>query len=146
MADQKDNIIFVVDDNSNDDSDTVFDIQQLLHTFNFTCKNIKTDTDKGSGSGSGSEEEEESLDTDLLLSRIIYYHENCTVKELTLICDYYDITKDLKKKYTKDIIVHFLVEFESNPENKQVVIQRKNMWFYINELKNDKFMKKFVLW
>jgi hypothetical protein len=36
--------------------------------------------------------------------------------------------------------------FENNPENGAQVYRRKQLWYYINELKNDKFMKKFVLW
>ena len=31
-------------------------------------------------------------------------------------------------------------------ENYEVVIRRKELWYYINELKNDKMMKKFVIW
>jgi len=78
---------------------------------------------------------------------IINYHENFTVKELLIICDYYGILKEVKsKKFNKDEIIHFLVEFELKTENNDVVFKRKNMWFYINELKNDNFMKKYILW
>ena len=30
--------------------------------------------------------------------------------------------------------------------NSYIVFKRQNMWFNINELKKDKFMKKFILW
>jgi hypothetical protein len=36
--------------------------------------------------------------------------------------------------------------FENNMDNYEVVIRRKELWYYINELKNDKIMKKFVIW
>jgi len=89
----------------------------------------------------------EHTDTDLMVPHIIHYHENFTIKELLLICDYYGIAKELKaNKCNKDLIVQHLVEFELNHENNDIVFKRKNMWFYINELKNDKFMKKHVLW
>jgi hypothetical protein len=39
-----------------------------------------------------------------------------------------------------------LVDFESNPLNNTIVLRRQEMWRYINILKNDKFMKKYVLW
>ena len=39
-----------------------------------------------------------------------------------------------------------LVDYELDPVNAVNVEKRRNMWFFINELKNDKFMKKFVLW
>jgi hypothetical protein len=149
MVEQKDNIVFVVDSEYEDVMDTV-DIQQLLNTFDFTSKvQYKEGQDEDDKSLHEKDEDDKSVDEkdeDLLLSQMIYYHENFTIKDLLLICDYYDITKELKKKYTKDVIVHFLVDFESNPENNTVVIQRKNMWFYMEQLKNDKFMKKFVLW
>lgn len=156
MVEQKDNIVFVVDSEYEHVMDTV-DIQQLLNTFNFTSKvQYKDEDEKDEDDKSVDEKDEDDKDEDdksvdekdedLLLSQMIYYHENFTIKDLLLICDYYDITKELKKKYTKDVIVHFLVDFESNPENNTVVIQRKNMWFYMEQLKNDKFMKKFVLW
>jgi hypothetical protein len=150
MVEQKDNIVFVVDSEYEDVMDTV-DIQQLLNTFDFTSKvqYKEEEQDEDDKSLHDKDEDDKSVDEkdeDLLLSQMIYYHENFTIKDLLLICDYYDITKELKKKYTKDVIVHFLVDFESNPENNTVVIQRKNMWFYMEQLKNDKFMKKFVLW
>jgi len=75
------------------------------------------------------------------------YYNNYTVKELLLICEYYGFAKDLKtNKYNKEEIIDFLVSFESDINNLDIVFKRQNMWFYINELKNDKFMKKFVLW
>ena len=84
---------------------------------------------------------------DLLFPQTINYIENYTVKELLLICEYYGFAKGLKnKKYNKNAIANFLVEFEINPSNNDIVFKRKNMWVYINELKNDKFMKKYVLW
>jgi hypothetical protein len=84
---------------------------------------------------------------DLIIPHIINYRENFTVKELLLICDYYGIAKELKSnKCNKCEIIEFLVIFESNPMNSDIVFKRQNLWFYINELKNDKFMKKYVLW
>jgi hypothetical protein len=82
-----------------------------------------------------------------MVPNIIHYHENFTIKELLVICDYYGLAKELKvNKCKKDIIVQVLVDFETNYENTEIVSKRKNLWFYINELKNDKFMKKFLLW
>ena len=84
---------------------------------------------------------------DLIIPQIINYRENFTVKELLLICDYYGVAKELKSnKCNKYEIIQFLVIYESNPINSDIVFKRQNMWFYINELKNDKFMKKYVLW
>lgn len=90
---------------------------------------------------------ENELDDDLAVPKMINYHENFTVKELLLICDYYGFAKELKNnKCNKDQIIEFLVSFESDLNNSDIVFKRQNMWFYMSELKNDKFMKKFLLW
>jgi len=90
---------------------------------------------------------ENELDDDLAVPKMINYHENYTVKELLLICDYYGFAKELKNnKCNKDQIIEILVSFESDLNNSDIVFKRQNMWFFINELKNDKFMKKFLLW
>jgi len=87
------------------------------------------------------------LNHDLLMPQMINYNENFTVKDLMLICEYYGIAKDIKmNKYKKEMIINILVCFEANPDNSDIVFKRQNMWFYINELKNDKFMKKYILW
>lgn len=78
-----------------------------------------------------------------------YYHYdiNYTIQQLLVICDYYNIVKLNKlKKENKINIIHKLVEFEKDEKNYEIVTNRKKMWFYINELKNDKIMKKYILW
>jgi hypothetical protein len=84
---------------------------------------------------------------ELTLPHMINYNENFTVKELLLICEYYGFAKDMKtNRFNKEQIIEYLVTFESDIANSDIVFKRQNMWFYINELKNDKFMKKFILW
>lgn len=83
----------------------------------------------------------------LLFNKMIEYNENYTVKELLIICDYYGFAKELKlNKYNKMQIIDFLVNFEAEPANANIALKRQTMWIYINELKNDKFMKKYILW
>ena len=75
------------------------------------------------------------------------YKLNYTVKELLLICEYYGIAKELKvNKSNKDIIIFNLLNFENNPLNNDIVVKRQGLWYYMSQLKNDKFMKKYVLW
>ena len=93
------------------------------------------------------EMENDDFNDELAVPKMINYHENFTVKELLLICDYYGFAKELKtNKCNKDQIIEILVSFESNLNNSDIVFKRQNMWFFINELKNDKFMKRFLLW
>ena len=94
-----------------------------------------------------SEMENNEFNDELTVPKMINYHENFTVKELLLICDYYGFSKELKtNKCNKDQIIGILVSFESDLNNSDIVFKRQNMWFFINELKNDKFMKRFLLW
>jgi hypothetical protein len=75
------------------------------------------------------------------------YKINYTVKELLLICDYYGIAKEIKNnKYNKEEIINVLIQFENDPMNYKIFMRRQSMWYYIDKLKNDKFMKKYVLW
>ena len=82
---------------------------------------------------------------DYKVSQMLNYQLNLNVKQLLRICDYYGISKRVNK-CTKDCIISALVEFEENQDNNDVVSRRRLMWFYIEELKNDKLMKKFVFW
>ena len=75
------------------------------------------------------------------------YNITYTIKELLLICEYYGISKELKQnKCNKEEIINVLIHFENNLENIEIVLRRQQMWNYINTLKMDKFMKKYVLW
>jgi hypothetical protein len=91
--------------------------------------------------------ETNELKDELTIPHMINYHDNFTVKELLLICEYYGFSKEIKNnKFNKEQIINYLVDFENNENNSEIVFKRQNMWFYINELKADKFMKKFVIW
>ena len=83
---------------------------------------------------------DKQIDEDIEYSLLVDYTENYTVRQLLKICDYYDISKKTKKL---DIVNDIMV-FENNPDNKQMVLKRKQMWFYITELKNDKKMRLYV--
>jgi hypothetical protein len=80
------------------------------------------------------------------ISKLVEYTFNYKIKDLNLICEYYNILKEVKQnKYNKEQIINKIIEFENDIDNSEIVYKRMNMWFYINELKNDKFMKKFIL-
>ena len=84
---------------------------------------------------------------EIIESLSIEYKINYNVKDLLLICEYYGIAKELKvQKFCKEMIIYFLVDFENDPLNNTIVLQRKKMWRCMNMLKNDKFMKKYIIW
>ena len=125
IMENKDNIDFsIVEENSKEDN---FDIDDFLKEFEKT-------TDKYNSNH------------DFVFPQMVNYSLNYTVKELLVICEYYGIAKALKvSKCNKETIINILIDFESNPLNADIVFKRQNMWFYINELKNDRFMKKFII-
>ena len=116
----EENIKFFFSENENENNN------ELLS--NFTLKNSQMEKDY-------------NID-----AHIVNYNLNYTIKELMLICSYYGISQVMKtNKYNKEEIILALVDFENDVKNREIVFKRKNMWFYVNELKNDKFMKKYIL-
>ena len=86
---------------------------------------------------------DENLEMDDFVSKALDYQINFTIRQLTQICEYYNIPKNSKR--TKDEMINILVNFENNPANAETVSRRKNMWFYMNEIKQDKHMKKYIM-
>jgi len=83
---------------------------------------------------------------DTIMSNVLNYEINFTLKQLKLICDYYGLTKEINSnRLNKENIIKRLVNFELDPKNEEIVKRRKTIWFYINELRNDKFVKKIGL-
>jgi len=74
------------------------------------------------------------------------YEINFNVKQLMLICEYYEMKDIRANKLKKQDIIEQIILFETNPENIEVVTRRKGLWYYIDELRNDKMMKRFVIW
>ncbi len=72
----------------------------------------------------------------------INYSTNYTRKELDRIADYYEISK---RKKRKDDIVQDIVIFEQDPENIELVFRRKKLWSYMAEIKDDKYLRKFLI-
>jgi len=70
------------------------------------------------------------------------YSTNHTVKQLSQILDYYEISK---RKLRKDEMVQILVMFETDPHNSSIVSRRKRLWANIQELREDSYFAKFVV-
>jgi hypothetical protein len=127
MSNEDENIFFIIDDKKEDDSEIDYDKELYDYLNNYNTEN--------------------NQNHDLYISQKINYQTNFTVKELLLICDYYGIAKQLKAaKCNKEDVVTVLVNFEMDPANFEIVTRRKKIWFYMSELKNDKYMKKYILW
>ena len=125
----EENVFFSLDETNLDYKNENNIINDLLHDFDYTNQ-INNLTNE-----------------EIIESLSIEYKINYNVKDLLLICEYYGIAKELKvQKFCKEMIIYFLVDFENDPLNNTIVLQRKKMWRCMNMLKNDKFMKKYIIW
>jgi hypothetical protein len=120
--DENEHITYIVNENLENDELKNFDVDGLLSEFDsMSCP----------------------YQEDIVFAQLNDYDLNYTLKQLTTICDYYEINT---KKMKKNQVINMLVSFENNPENTIVVIKRRQMWHFVESLKQDKFMKKFVIW
>ena len=129
MSNSEENISFFIDEDNNENNIVSdFNINELLN------------------------KEYIFKDEDDLCANFIHYDINYKLKQLLQICEYYGIeyygtSKDIRiNKCNKSNVINTLIIYESNIENLEKVNKRKCLWHYINELKKDKFMKKYVLW
>jgi hypothetical protein len=127
------NITYYVDDGNLDDSDDLnLELAELLNDFEQINNANKTDL----------------LNEDEIITEIQNYELNFTIKQLLVVCDYYGLTKQTKnaRGLKKNDIITLIMMFEKNAENIDIVMKRKELWFYLDALKSDKNMKKFVIW
>lgn len=123
---------------SGSSSHSDFDLDEFMKDFDYEyIKQTTTTMD------CDNEETEETVN-DLIFAEISNYDLNYTLKQLVTISNYYEISCN-KKKWKKMDYIKAILEFEHNLENYETVGRRKQMWFYMEELKNDKFMKQFIL-
>ena len=82
------------------------------------------------------------FDQDNFLAQEIDYVENYTLKTLQHIAAYYKLPKT---KIKKTILIQSIIELETRSENSEIVYNRKRLWHYLMELKNDDYFSKFLL-
>tara|TARA_A100001011_G_scaffold400419_2_gene514814 strand:- start:2174 stop:2557 length:384 start_codon:yes stop_codon:yes gene_type:complete len=70
------------------------------------------------------------------------YMDNYTRKELDRIADYYNISKRKKKKLK---LIEDIVAFENDFLNEEIVNHRKLLWFYVEQIKCDNYLSKFLI-
>ena len=108
---------------------------------------------------------------DRILALSLSYDTNYKITDLSKIAEYYSISltklndiensnakvnsnansntnaknkkKNVKKK--KDELIKDIVQFEEDELNTNVVNRRKELWFYIDELKSDKYLQKHII-
>lgn len=121
MPNDDENITFELYDSSSSNDGFEQELDDLIHNIHDSANSIVTESNN--------------------------YNVNFTIKQLLVICDFYGLSKMLKSnKNNKEYIVNVLVLFEKDCANQDIVSKRRNMWYFMAELKNDKFMKKYIIW
>tara|TARA_R110002012_G_scaffold312728_1_gene523709 strand:- start:2106 stop:2507 length:402 start_codon:yes stop_codon:yes gene_type:complete len=87
-------------------------------------------------------DEYDYFDNDNLIAQHIDYYENYNIKMLRHIATYYNI---FKRKLKKNGLIDEIIKFENDPNNSIKVYNRKRYWHYINELKNDPYFSKYIM-
>ena len=80
-------------------------------------------------------------DSNNILQMQLEYDENYTMMELKRIMEYYGLSKRRKNKAT---IIEELIMFETNIQNQIIVSRRRRLWHYMEEIKIDNYLSKFV--
>jgi hypothetical protein len=122
-----------------------YDAEFILSQFNFA--NISEseeeegeeeggEEDKAAGKKEEDEEEEEEEEDQLSLF-------DKSAKQLAIICEYYGL---LKSKLKKQEMIEKILQFENESLNKKVMTTRYKIWNVMDKLKQDKIMKKYIIW
>ena len=79
---------------------------------------------------------------DQVMANEINYLLNYTLPMLQHICAFYELPY---KRIKKNVLVSTIVDYESNSENIEHVEYRKRLWFYMEELKKNKYLSKYII-
>ena len=93
--------------------------------------------------------DDEENDEHLLMSNVEEYYNllelydaEYTKKELIRIAEYYELSRRKKKKSE---LIDDIVNYEMDVINKEIVEKRKRLWSYIEEIKIDKYLSKYLI-
>ena len=106
---------------------------------------LESELDQGSNNYSSWFINEGAIEDTGIIRVIHEYETTCNVKDIVKIGEYYGVQKRMTKLKKLEMI-YLIVLFENDGVNADVVLKRKQLWFYMEELKQDKFMKRFVVW
>ena len=129
------NINYSIIVNNSSNQNEILDIEHLINEIN-----AKENSEKeNNATESIIQMFENNSDTEVdFVNYCTYYN----VKDLHKILEYYGLPKS---KLKKDELIQMIVLYENDFNNIELVQRRKLMWHYIEELKNDDYMKKYIL-
>ena len=120
-----------------------YDAEFILSQFNFAnISESEEDEDEEKEDKEEEEEEEEDEDNETSeLDQLSLFDKSA--KQLAIICEYYGL---LKSKLKKQEMIEKILQFENDSLNKKVMTTRYKIWSVMDKLKQDKIMKKYIIW
>ena len=120
-----------------------YDAEFILSQFNFAnISESEEDEDEEQEDKEEEEEEEEDEDNETSeLDQLSLFDKSA--KQLAIICEYYGL---LKSKLKKQEMIEKILQFENDSLNKKVMTTRYKIWSVMDKLKQDKIMKKYIIW
>ena len=80
--------------------------------------------------------------TQEILAKELDFQLNYSLPMLRHIAGFYEIPYNRIKK---NDLIYSIIEFESNLDNKETVENRKRLWYYMEEIKSNKYLSKYIL-
>jgi hypothetical protein len=117
-----------------------YDAEFILNQFNFA--NISESEDEDEEDEDTEYKEDEDKDDEATeLDQLSLFDKSA--KQLAIICEYYGL---LKSKLKKQEMIEKILQFENDSLNKKVMTTRYKIWNVMDKLKQDKIMKKYIIW
>ena len=112
-----------------------YDAEFILSQFNFANISESEEDEDEEKEDEDKDEEATELDQLSLFDK--------SSKQLIIICEYYGL---LKSKLKKQEMIEKILQFENDSINKKIMTTRYKIWNVMDKLKQDKIMKKYIIW
>ena len=121
-----------------------YDAEFILSQFNFAnISESEEDEDEEKEDDKDNKDKDADADADEAteLDQLSLFDKSA--KQLAIIFEYYGL---LKSKLKKQEMIEKILQFENDSLNKKVMTTRYKIWSVMDKLKQDKIMKKYIIW
>lgn len=118
-----------------------YDAEFILSQFNFANIESEDEEDEDEDEEDADKDDEDKDDEATELDQLSLFDKSA--KQLAIICEYYGL---LKSKLKKQEMIEKILQFENDSLNKKVMTTRYKIWNVMDKLKQDKIMKKYIIW
>ena len=119
-----------------------YDAEFILSQFNFAnISESEEDEDEEKEDDKDNKDKDADADEATELDQLSLFDKSA--KQLAIIFEYYGL---LKSKLKKQEMIEKILQFENDSLNKKVMTTRYKIWKVMDKLKQDKIMKKYIIW